>query len=79
MMDETLFDLKSAAALRKGRQRETYLIEFIPQEMQKGLVEVPRQTLAMALAKWYQKHTKPLLASEIEAIFQRFRNGVVRS
>ena len=76
IIDGSALDLKTAGATRKGRQPVTYLMEFIPTHLQKGFIEVDKTTLFTALTKWYKKIAKPLLITEIESIYQRFRNPV---
>jgi hypothetical protein len=48
-IDESLFEKESATAKRKERKEITYLIEFIPEHLKKGNIEVDKTTLFAAL------------------------------
>mmetsp|Transcript_16109 Transcript_16109/g.24282 ORF Transcript_16109/g.24282 Transcript_16109/m.24282 type:complete len:1767 (-) Transcript_16109:119-5419(-) len=75
LMPEVLANFVTAKGKRQKRKELTFLVEHLPPESAK-LVDVDKKTLVVALTGWYKATGKPLLSSEVESIYQRFRNPV---
>lgn len=74
-VSDQLFQLKTLANVRSKRKDDVKFIDFLP-EIVINKTSIDKRIFLFTLSKYYEHLKKPLLISELQSIYKRFRDPI---